>query len=101
MSAWVLLGGIVGGWGSTRWCGECGFVVREGEESTTFIVPSQELEQNVSLATKFQCTAKTSLLCSFHDWMGNSSRAMSKSFTEPSPAATTTWFSCDSDQARS
>lgn len=26
---------------------------------------------------------------------------MSKSLIEPSPAATRTWFSCDSDQARS
>lgn len=33
----------------------------------TLIVPSQELEQNVSLDTRFQCTAKTSLMCSFQD----------------------------------
>ena len=68
---------------------------------TTLIVPSQELEQNVSFDTRFQCTAKTSLICSFQDWMGNSSIPMSKSLTEPSPAATRTWFSCVSDQARS
>ena len=33
--------------------------------------------------------------------MGNSSMPMSKSLMEPSPAAARTWFSCDSDQARS
>ena len=68
---------------------------------TTLIVPSQELEQNVSLEMRFQCTAKTSLLCSFHDWIGNSLTPISNNLTEPSPAATTTWFSCVSDQARS
>ena len=68
---------------------------------TTLIVPSQELEQKVSFDTRFQCTANTSLMCSFQDWMGNSSMPMSKSLMEPSPAATRTWFSWDSDQARS
>ena len=51
-----------------------GFVFVEGGKSfllTIFIHPSQELEQNVSLETRFQCTANTSRLCSCHDWMGN------------------------------
>ncbi len=68
---------------------------------TILMVPSHELEQKVSLATRFQCTAKTSRLCSCHDWMGNWSRPMSKSLMEPSPVATAHWFSCDSDQQRS
>lgn len=62
---------------------------RLGGRRTILIQPSQELEQKVSLATRFQCTAKTSRLCSCHDWTGNSSRAISKSLMEPSPAATT------------
>lgn len=78
-------------------------VRRESERvgDQILIVPSQELEQNVSFATRFQWTAKTSRLCSCHDWMGNSSRPMSKSLMEPSPVATTHWFSCASDQERS
>lgn len=74
---------------------------RGGDGHTIFMVPSQELEQKVSLATRFQWTAKTSRLCSCHDCTGNWSRLMSKSLMEPSPAATRHWFSCDSDQARS
>ena len=68
---------------------------------TTLIVPSHELEQNVSFATRFQCTEKTSLLCSFQLRIGNSSSPISKSLIEPSPVATTHWFPCSSDQARS
>ena len=45
---------------------EPGDVASEGHR-TTLIVPSQELEQNESFDTRFQCTAKTSLMCSFQD----------------------------------
>ncbi len=34
---------------------------------TTRTVPSQELEQNVSFETRFQCTEKASRMCSFQD----------------------------------
>lgn len=91
-TSWVPLGN---GWL------EYGYLGTEGSLRTTFTVPSHELEQKLSLVTRFQCTAKTSLLCSFHDCTGKSSRPMSKSLTEPSPAATRTWFSCVSDQERS
>ena len=68
---------------------------------TIFIVPSQELEQNVSLETRFQCTANTSRLWPCQFCTGNLSRPMSKSLIEPSPQATTSWFSCSSDHATS
>ncbi len=78
----------------------------EGEERggggiTILMVPSQELEQNVSFDTRFQCTEKTSRLCSCQDCTGKSLSAMSKSLIEPSPEATTAWFSCVSAQAMS
>lgn len=63
--------------------------------------PSQEEERNVSLATRFQCTAKTSRACSCHEAMGYVGTLMSKSFTEPSPQAVRSWFSWDSDQVLS
>ena len=62
------------------------------------IVPSQELERNVSLATRFQWTENTSRACSCHEAMGKSERVMSKSFMEPSPEAVRSWFSFCSDQ---
>jgi hypothetical protein len=65
------------------------------------IVPSQLLDRNVSLETRFQCTAKTSRACSCHDCTGNCDRVMSKSLTEPSPPAVRIWFSCASDQVLS
>lgn len=65
------------------------------------MVPSHELEQNVSFDTKFQCTEKTSRLCSCQERTGKLSRAMSKSLMEPSPEATIAWFSCVSDQEMS
>jgi hypothetical protein len=65
------------------------------------IVPSQEEERKVSLATRFQCTLKTSRACSLHDWMGNWSTLMSKSLTEPSPPAVRSCDSCASDQQES
>jgi hypothetical protein len=81
---------------------ECGGLGgRERGGGTILIQPSQELEQNVSFPTRFQCTAKTSRLCSCHDWTGKSSRPISNSFMEPSPQATTSWFSWVSDQERS
>ncbi len=54
-NSWSAGGFFKGGW----W--------RAKGQRTTFMHPSQELEQNVSFATKFQCTANTSLLCSFQD----------------------------------
>jgi hypothetical protein len=51
------------------------------------MVPSQLLDRNVSLETRFQCTAKTSRACSCHDCTGNWDSVMSKSLTEPSPPA--------------
>jgi len=65
------------------------------------IVPSQDDERNVSFATRFQCTAKTSRACSCHEAMGYVGTLMSKSLTEPSPPAVSSWFSCDSDQVLS
>jgi hypothetical protein len=65
------------------------------------IVPSQLLDRNVSLATRFQCTEKTSRACSCHDCTGNSERLISKSLTEPSPPAVRSWFSLDSDHVTS
>ena len=62
------------------------------------IVPSQELERKMSFATRFQCTEKTSRVCSCQDCMGKLSRFMSNSFMLPSPDAVRIWFSCDSDQ---
>lgn len=51
-------------------------------------VPSQEEDRKVSLATKFQCTEKTSRACSDHACTGNwASSAMSKSLMLPSPEA--------------
>ena len=83
-------------------CWDCKEATREGRDwLTIFTQPSHELEQKVSLPTRFQCTANTSRLCSCHDWTGNSSRPMSKSLIEPSPAAITSWFSCVSDHERS
>lgn len=70
---------------------DCGFQI--------LIVPSQDEERKVSFATRFQCTEKTSRVCSVQDWMGNWERVMSKSFMLPSPPAVRSWFSCDSDQA--
>ena len=69
----------------------CKYNVRGDTETrhTIFMVPSQELEQKVSLATRFQWTAKASRLCSCHDCTGNWSRLISNSLMEPSPAATT------------
>lgn len=73
---------------------DCGL---EGDQILT--VPSQLLEENRSLATKFQCTEKTSRECSFHPWTGNSSTVASKSLMLPSPEPTRAWFSWISDQA--
>lgn len=71
------------------------------ESHTILMVPSHELEQNVSFDTKFQCTEKTSRLCSCQERTGKLSRPMSKSLMEPSPEATIAWFSCASDQEMS
>lgn len=62
------------------------------------IVPSQDEERKVSFATRFHCTAKTSRACSCQDCTGNWDSVMSKSLTEPSPPAVSSWFSCASDQ---
>lgn len=93
-------------------CGEnCALYVHEcvGSVSMLFgmfgfhirIEPSHELERNVSLDTRFQCTANTSLPCSCHDCMGNWSSDISNNFMLPSPEAVSTWFSCASDHAKS
>lgn len=66
---------------------------------TILIVPSQLLLANVSLATKFQYTLNTSLLCSCQLCTGNCGTEISNSFTDPSPHPTTIWFSCASDHA--
>jgi hypothetical protein len=66
-----------------------------------FIVPSQELDRNVSLETRFQWTENTSRACSLHDCIGNWSKEMSKSLMLPSPEPVRIWFSWDSDQAMS
>lgn len=68
---------------------------------TILTVPSHELEMKVSLVMGFQATAKASRLCSWKIMMGNSFMPMSKSLRDPSPQATTSWFSLISDQARS
>lgn len=68
---------------------------------TILTVPSHELEMKVSLVMGFQATAKASRLCSWKIMMGNSFMPMSKSLRDPSPHATTSWFSLISDQARS
>jgi hypothetical protein len=65
------------------------------------MVPSQLLDKNVSLETKFQWTAKTSRACSCHDWTGNCESVISNSLTEPSPPAVRIWFSCASDHVLS
>lgn len=75
---------------------DCG---RSGAQTLT--VPSQLLEQNRSLDTRFQCTANTSRACSFQLPTGKSATEASKSLTLPSPEAASTWFSCISDHARS
>lgn len=41
-----------------------------GDQSLT--VPSQEEETNVDFSVRFQCTLKTSRLCSCQCWMGKS-----------------------------
>lgn len=68
-------------------------------ELTILIVPSQLLLANVSLATKFQYTLNTSLLCSCQLCTGNCGTEISNNFTLPSPHPTTIWFSCASDHA--
>lgn len=55
----------------------------------------------VSLVPGFQQTEKASLLCSWKFMTGNSFTPRSNSFREPSPHATTVWFSLISDHARS
>ena len=75
--------------------------VVKGDRRTILMQPSHELEQKVSFPTRFHDTANTSRLCSCHDCTGKLSSPMSNSFIEPSPAATTTWFSCASDQETS
>ena len=70
-------------------------------QRTILTVPSQELEMKVSFVTGFQAAAKASRLCSWKIMTGNSFAPMSKSLREPSPHATTSWFSLISDQAKS
>jgi hypothetical protein len=72
---------------------------RGREDGTILMVPSHELEANVSFETRFHDTEYTSRLCSCHDCTGKLFSAMSNSFTDPSPHATTIWFSCASDHA--
>lgn len=64
-------------------------------------MPSHELEMKLSLVTGFQAVAKASRLCSWKIMTGNSLKPMSKSLSDPSPQATTSWFSLISDQAKS
>jgi hypothetical protein len=66
-----------------------GAIILTGGVLTILIVPSHELEANVSLETRFHDTAYTSRLCSFQDCTGNSFTLISNSFTEPSPDPTT------------
>lgn len=68
---------------------------------TILTVPSHELEIKLSLVTGFQAVAKASRLCSWKIMTGNSLMPISKSLSDPSPQATTSWFSLISDQAKS
>lgn len=70
-------------------------------QRTILTVPSHELEMKLSLVTGFQAVAKASRLCSWKIMTGNSLEPMSKSLSDPSPQATTSWFSLISDQAKS
>lgn len=73
----------------------------DGNRLTIFTVPSHELEANVSFVTGLQATENVSRLCSWKFMTGNSGTLVSYSFTEPSPHATSSWFSLISDHARS
>lgn len=74
----------------------------KARQLTILTVPSHELDANVSLVTGLQATEKASRLCSWKFMTGNSDATpTSYSLTDPSPHATSSWFSLISDQARS